>query len=91
MIWSMDARFITLRIFKFREKEKRRLKSDFGLFFEIDFFLDTQHRLLANGIGEDLALRFSGSFNKKVSILTHSLWKELMGVAILGSLNKGFL
>lgn len=35
----MDARFITLRIFKFREKEKRRLKSDFGLFFEIDFFL----------------------------------------------------
>ena len=38
-IWSMDARFITLRIFKFQEKEKTRLKSDFGLFFESDFFL----------------------------------------------------
>ena len=37
MIWSMDARFITLRIFKFQEKEKTRLKSDFGLFFESDF------------------------------------------------------
>lgn len=45
----MDVRFITLRIFKFREKEKRRLKSDFGLFFESDFFFDMQHRLSANG------------------------------------------
>ena len=35
----MDARFITLRIFNFQEKEKTRLKSDFGLFFESDFFL----------------------------------------------------
>ena len=35
----MDQKFIILRIFKFREKKKTRLKSDFGLFFEIDFFL----------------------------------------------------
>lgn len=35
----MDARFITLRIFKFQEKEKTRLKSDFGLVFESDFLI----------------------------------------------------
>lgn len=42
----MDVRFITLRIFKFQEKEKTRLKSDFGLFFEIDFFLIFEIRFL---------------------------------------------
>ena len=35
----MDQKFIILRIFKFREKKKTRLKSDFGLFFEIDFLI----------------------------------------------------
>lgn len=42
----MDVRFITLRIFKFQEKEKTRLKSDFGLFFESDFFLIFKIRFL---------------------------------------------
>lgn len=44
----MDVRFITLRIFKFQEKEKTRLKSGFGLFLRLIFF-DMQHRLSANG------------------------------------------
>ena len=89
-IWSMDVRFITLRIFKFQENEKTRLKSDFGLFSEIDFFWYATSSI-NKWISEDLALRFSESFNKKVSILMHSLWKELMELSILESLDKGFL
>ena len=90
MIWSMDARFITLRIFKFQEKEKTRLKSDFGLFFESDFFWYATSSI-SKWRDEGTALRSSESFNKKVSILMHSLWKELMELSILESLDKGFL